>query len=106
MQAIGHSGSIADVGHRLGVSKQAAHRTVEKPEEPRYARRQPSPVDRRRTVVVLIERGREALVLSGQALDRIGDEWAAEVGEQETAALGSALEAVVRRTKWAVSPGG
>ena len=65
MQAIGTFGATAaDVGRRLGVSKQAAGKTIDRLAELGYVERGVEPRHRRRKLVRLTPRGTEALTLS------------------------------------------
>jgi DNA-binding MarR family transcriptional regulator len=64
MQAIGFSGATAtEVGRRLGISKQAAGKTVERREALGYVERAGDGADRRRKLVRLTPRGIEALTI-------------------------------------------
>jgi DNA-binding MarR family transcriptional regulator len=113
LQAIGTFGATAaDVGRRLGVSKQAAGKTVDRLAELGYVTRaEPAGAegtkaaatgaetaragtDRRRKLIRLTERGTEALALSAEAFDRVRDRWAAQVGRDRVAALEADLRAV------------
>src|ERR1700728_4749300 len=61
MQAIGFGGATAtEVGRRLGISKQAAGKTVERLEELGYVQRTDDDQDRRREGVRLTPRGLSA----------------------------------------------
>lgn len=84
-------GSVSDLGRRLGVSKQAASKTVTGLERLGYARRVPSGTDQRQVEVVLTPHGSEALTLSGEILSELRDEWAEAVGEREMAAVEDVL---------------
>lgn len=97
LQMIGRGGSVSDLGRRLGVSKQAASKTVARLTALGYVDRTPSSDDQRRIEVVLTERGREALRLSGEILDELRDEWAANVGEADAAVAEEALARLGRR---------
>ncbi|MFJ3143645.1 MarR family winged helix-turn-helix transcriptional regulator [Streptomyces halstedii] len=92
LQMINRGGSITDLGRRLGVTKQAAHKTVMGLENLGYAQRRPSATDRRRIDVVLTGRGVEALALSGAILNQLRDEWASRAGEEEMQVLEEVLE--------------
>jgi DNA-binding MarR family transcriptional regulator len=108
LQAIGTFGATAaDVGRRLGVSKQAAGKTIDRLAELGYVTRaEPAGAgvtkvavtgagtDRRRKLIRLTERGTEALVLSAEAFDRVRDRWAAQVGRDRVAALEADLRAM------------
>ena len=81
MQAIGLDGATAsELGRRLGVSKQAAGKTVDHLEELGYAERVPDAADGRRKLVRLTPRGIEALRLSAMIFDDLRARWAAALG--------------------------
>ena len=88
MQAIGMSGATAaDVGRRLGVSKQAAGKTIEGLAELGYVQHAGESADRRRKLVVLTPRGIEALALSALAFEHVRARWAGLLGPGRVAAL-------------------
>lgn len=91
MQMISRGGSISDLGRRLGVSKQAASKTVAGLERLGYAQRYKNAKDRRQIEVALTARGMDALTLSGQFLNQLRDEWAMTVGEPEMASMEDTL---------------
>lgn len=92
LQAIGPAGTTAvELGERLGVSKQAAGKTVESLEERGYVRRGSDPADARRKIVTITPLGHELLARSGQILDRLRAQRAAEIGAEGMRALESAL---------------
>jgi DNA-binding MarR family transcriptional regulator len=94
-QAIGPSGTTAvELGRRLGISKQAAGKTIESLERLGYVERGSDPGDRRRKVVRLTARGADALARSAAAFDRIRARWAAELGEQRLRALDDDLRRI------------
>jgi DNA-binding MarR family transcriptional regulator len=95
MQAIGTFGATAaDVGRRLGVSKQAAGKTIDRLAELGYAERGGQSADRRRKLVRLTPRGTEALALSAAAFEHVRARWAALLGADRVAALEADLRAV------------
>jgi DNA-binding MarR family transcriptional regulator len=95
MQAIGTFGATAaDVGRRLGVSKQAAGKTIDRLAELGYVERGGQAADRRRKLVRLTPRGTEALALSAAAFGRVRARWAAELGADRVAALEADLRSV------------
>lgn len=95
MQAVGQRGATAtEVAARLGVSKQAAGKTIDGLERSGYARREADPADGRRKVVVLTARGRDALARSARIFDELRDEWAAELGAERLHRLVTDLRAV------------
>ena len=95
MQAIGVSGATAaDVGRRLGVSKQAAGKTIDRLAELGYAERGGESADRRRKLIRLTPRGTEALALSAAAFDHVRARWTGLLGADRVAALQADLRAV------------
>jgi DNA-binding MarR family transcriptional regulator len=100
MQAIGVFGATAvEVGRRLGVSKQAAGKTIDRLAELGYVERgAPGDAsgtgDRRRKLVRLTPRGTEALRLSARAFDHVRDRWAAQLGADAVARLEADLRAM------------
>jgi DNA-binding MarR family transcriptional regulator len=81
LQAIGFSGATAtETGRRLGISKQAAGKTVERLEELGYVHRAGDDADRRRKLVRLTRRGIEALTLSAMIFNDIRAKWEGELG--------------------------
>jgi len=96
MQAIGVQGATAsEVGRRLGVSKQAAGKTVERLEALGYAERADDPDDARRKIVRLTAHGIDALRRSAEIFDQLRAEWAGTVGVERMRALETDLRAVV-----------
>ena len=95
MQAIGTFGATAaDVGRRLGVSKQAAGKTIDRLAERGYVERGGESADRRRKLVVLTPRGIEALALSALAFEHVRTRWAGLLGPGRVAALEADLRTV------------
>jgi DNA-binding MarR family transcriptional regulator len=96
MQAIGVRGATAsEVGRRLGVSKQAAGKTVDRLETLGYAERADDPADARRKIVRLTAHGVDALTKSAEIFDDLRAEWARAVGAERLSALETDLRAVV-----------
>jgi DNA-binding MarR family transcriptional regulator len=96
MQAIGHEGATAsDLGRRLGISKQAAGKTVDRLEHLGYAQRVDDERDARRKLVKLTPRGVDALTRSAEIFDDLRAQWAKTVGAPRLRALESDLRAVV-----------
>jgi DNA-binding MarR family transcriptional regulator len=95
MQAVGTFGATAaDVGRRLGVSKQAAGKTIDRLAELGYVERGGESADRRRKLVRLTPRGIEALMLSAEAFEHVRARWAGLLGADRVAALERDLRAV------------
>ncbi|MFJ8884366.1 MarR family winged helix-turn-helix transcriptional regulator [Streptomyces sp. NPDC102402] len=94
LQAVGREGaSASEIGRRLGVSKQAAGKTVDKLESLGYVERTDDPADGRRKLVGLTARGVDVLVRSAEGFDRLRAEWVAVLGAERV----RALEADLRR---------
>lgn len=92
LQAIARGGdSAASLGRTLGVSKQAAGKTVETLEGLGYVSRVPDPADSRRKRVVLTEFGFDALRRSAAVFDDLRARWARELGAERLDDLEDAL---------------
>lgn len=95
MQAIGIDGATAaTVGRRLGVSKQAAGKTVDRLVSLGYAARTDDPTDARRKLVRLTPHGLDALARSARIFDDLRARWAAALGPDRLRALEADLRAV------------
>lgn len=93
--AAGPSGTTAaDLGRRLGVSKQAAGKTVDGLERIGYVARGTDPVDARRRTVRITPRGYDSLARAARIFDEIRARWAARLGEERLAALEEDLRAL------------
>ena len=96
MQAIGFRGATAsEVGRRLGISKQAAGKTIERLEALGYAQRAGDSADRRRKLTRLTPRGVAALTLSAEIFGDIRDRWARTLGDDRVADLEASLRTMV-----------
>jgi DNA-binding MarR family transcriptional regulator len=81
-QAIGRGGTTAvELGRRLGISKQAAGKTIDNLERLGYVRRERDPRDGRQKVVVLTERGHDMLAKSARIFDDLRARWAVQLGQ-------------------------
>jgi DNA-binding MarR family transcriptional regulator len=83
--------TATEVGRRLGISKQAAGKTVERLEALGYVQRASDGVDRRRKLVRLTPRGIEALTLSAAIFGDIRARWARALGQSRVDDLQAAL---------------
>src|SRR5205814_2859047 len=96
LQAIGLGGATAtEAGRRLGISKQAAGKTIERLEELGYVHRSGDDADRRRKLVRLSPRGVEVLALSAMIFDDIRSRWAGMLGADRLAGLEAGLRTMV-----------
>jgi DNA-binding MarR family transcriptional regulator len=101
MQAIGPDGTTAvELGRTLGVSKQAAGKTIDTLERVGYVERTADPHDTRRKIVRLTPYGRDALDRSARIFDTLRARWAAELGEDRLQALESDLRRMTPANLW------
>ncbi|MFE9651870.1 MarR family winged helix-turn-helix transcriptional regulator [Micromonospora sp. NPDC006431] len=96
LQAVGVPGTTAgELGQRLGVSKQAAGKTVDRLVALGYLERADDPADARRKLVRLTDRGLDGLRRSAAVFDQLRDRWVATLGADRVAALEDDLRRVV-----------
>lgn len=94
LQAIGSDGTTAShLGRRLGVSKQAAGKTIDALERLGYVERTSDEGDRRRRLVRLTRRGHDLLTRSARIFDDLRAEWEQTLGAERLAALEADLRA-------------
>jgi DNA-binding MarR family transcriptional regulator len=107
MQAIGLDGATAvTIGRRLGVSKQAAGKTVDRLVALGYAERTDDPADARRKLVRLTPRGLDALARSARIFDRLRAGWARTLGTDRLHAMESDLRVVTPRDSFGLDATG
>jgi DNA-binding MarR family transcriptional regulator len=95
LQAVGPDGTTAsELGQRLGVSKQAAGKTVDRLVALGYLERADDPADARRKLVRMTERGLDGLRRSAVVFDELRDRWAATLGPDRVAAMEDDLHSV------------
>jgi DNA-binding MarR family transcriptional regulator len=88
MRAGGHYGTTAaDLGRALGISKQAAGKTIDMLEGLRYLQPGHDPDDARRKAYILTAHAYDALERSEQIFDRLRDQWAETIGEDRLRAM-------------------
>jgi DNA-binding MarR family transcriptional regulator len=93
-QAIGPDGTTAaQLARRLGVSKQAAGKTIDHLERLGYVERGPDPADARRKAVRLTGRAVDA-IRSARVFDDLRARWAGVIGEDRLRALEAGLREV------------
>ena len=96
LQAVGVSGvTAAELGRRLGVSKQAAGKTVDRLVRLGYVERAASAADARAKIVRLTPHGLDLLTRSAAIFDQLRAEWAATLGAERISSVETALRAVV-----------
>jgi DNA-binding MarR family transcriptional regulator len=92
LQAIGPGGATAaETGRRLGISKQAAGKTIDRLEELGYVHRAGDDADRRRKLIRLTPRGIAALAMSAMIFGDVRSRWESALGPGRLAALESDL---------------
>ena len=95
LQAVGVDGTTAsELGQRLGVSKQAAGKTVDRLVALGYLERADDPADARRKLVRTTEHGLDGLRRSAVVFDELRGRWAATLGADRVAALEDDLHVV------------
>jgi DNA-binding MarR family transcriptional regulator len=95
LQAVGRDGvTVSELGRRLGVSKQAAAKTVANLETLGYVHRVAHPEDQRATLIKRSARGDEMLALSAQTFGRIYAKIAQRLGEAQLGAVEAALSEI------------
>ncbi|MBM2617187.1 winged helix-turn-helix transcriptional regulator [Actinoplanes sp. LDG1-06] len=103
MQAIGPAGATAsEVGRRLGVSKQAAGKTVDRLAALGYVERVDDPHDARRKLIRLTPLGLDMLAQSAEIFDRLRARWVEKLGAERVTSLESSLRTVVPATGFPV----
>ena len=103
MQAIGAPGATAsEIGRRLGVSKQAAGKTVDRLENLGYIERVDDPADARRKLIRLTPRGIDSLTQSAQIFEELRARWAEKLGAERLAVVEASLRTVVPATGFPV----
>lgn len=95
LQAIGPDGAGAsDIARTLGISKQAAGKTVDKLVALGYAVRADDPADARRKLVRISRSGYDVLARSAAVFDRLRTQWAAALGEDAVRTMEDGLRTV------------
>lgn len=95
LRAVGEGAqSASELGRRLGVTKQAAAKTIATLEELGYVERRTDPRDARRKTLTVTDRGREMVTVGARAFDRLRDTLQAEVGAERLAVAESVLERI------------
>jgi DNA-binding MarR family transcriptional regulator len=95
LQAVGLDGTTAaGLGRRLGISKQAAGKTVDALEQLGYLQRAADPADARRKIVRLTPQALDALARSAAIFDDLRARWAQALGPGRLRALEDDLRTV------------
>lgn len=95
LQAVGLGGATAaEAGRSLGISKQAAGKTIDRLEQLGYVRRSGDDADRRRKLARLTPRGVEALTMSAMIFEDIRSRWEGALGAARLADLEAGLRTI------------
>lgn len=94
LQAIGAGATASEIAARLGVSKQAAAKTVSALERQGYVARSTDPTDARRRTIVLTGRGLDLLTSSARAFEEVLAGWRARSGAGVVGDLARSLAAL------------
>lgn len=86
--------TASDLGRRLGISKQAAGKTVDRLESLRYAERVNDPADARRKLLRLTARGIDSLNRAAAIFQELRAQWVAILGPARPRDMETALRAV------------
>ena len=96
MQAIGRDGATAsELGRRLGISKQAAGKTVDRLESLGYAERVDDAADGRRKLIRLTPRGIDSLIRAAAIFEDLRAQWVEAIGAERLRALETDLRTMV-----------
>lgn len=89
------AGSTSELGRQLGVTKQAAAKTVAFLLERGYLLRTADDADGRRKLLTVTARGTELLTTGQGLFDELRAQWAARLGDDELDALQARLRELV-----------
>ncbi|MEY9858823.1 DNA-binding MarR family transcriptional regulator [Catenulispora sp. GAS73] len=93
-KAIGDGVTASELGRRLGVSKQAAGKTIEGLEREGYVERVADPADARSKIIQLTARGTEVQQRAFEVMARLRARWAEQLGEEQMVAIEEGLRAM------------
>lgn len=107
LQAIGRDGATAsELGRRLGVSKQAAGKTVDRLTKIGYVERAGDDADARRKLIRLTPRGADLLARSAAIFDDLRGRWVHTLGAHRVRDLEAALRTVTPDGRWRLDVAG
>lgn len=93
MQAIdGGAANAAELARALGVTRQAAAKTIASLEALDYVTRTSDPADARRKHLVVTDRGHDAIAIGARGFDSLYRRWRDAVGAENAEAVVAALE--------------
>jgi DNA-binding MarR family transcriptional regulator len=89
--------TASELGRRLGVSKQAAAKTIATLEELGYLERGSDPIDARIKRLSVTARGHEMMIIGAVLFDAVRERWAAEIGIHRLEAIETHLALLTER---------
>lgn len=92
LQAVGQGSTTSDIARRLGVSKQAAAKTIARLSEMGYVTVSADSADARRKLLVPTARGRDMLRQSAEVFDEVYREWGERIGPDLLDSMHEGLE--------------
>jgi DNA-binding MarR family transcriptional regulator len=87
--------NASELGRSLGVSRQAAAKSIAALEALGYVERQTDLVDGRRKLLIVTTRGRDMVRIGAGLFDDVRARWSAQLGQEQLELLESGLRAVV-----------
>lgn len=84
------------LGRQLGVTKQAAAKTIASLEQLGYVERQADPSDGRLKRLRVTPRGREMVSIGGKLFDEVRDRWVADIGPRRLEQLEAHLARIAK----------
>jgi DNA-binding MarR family transcriptional regulator len=90
-----HGSRLSELAEASQLPKQTVGSIVDQMERAGYVRRVPDPDDARARLVVVADRGREAIELATPVLRQVESSWRAHLGEARYAELRAILEDLV-----------
>ncbi|MEP6631595.1 MAG: MarR family transcriptional regulator [Lapillicoccus sp.] len=94
LQAVGGGATASEVAARLGITKQAAARTIALLEDAGYVARRSDPDDARRVIVTRTARAEAFLVASAEAFAQVVTGWEGQMGRGRLEAMHDGLARV------------
>jgi DNA-binding MarR family transcriptional regulator len=96
LQAVdGGAQNASELGRSLGVSRQAAAKSIAALEALGYIERQTDAVDGRRKLLIVTTRGRDMVRIGAAVFDNVRARWSAQLGQEQLELLESRLRALV-----------
>lgn len=86
--------NASELGRSLGVSRQAAAKSITALEALGYVERQTDAVDGRRKLLIVTTRGRDMVRIGAAVFDNVRARWSAQLGQEQLELLESGLPAL------------